>query len=94
MSLDRSAASPDRAPAGAGNSHTPGRAAGVSAIKVPRNSRPGTCLPSTTRQTVSGVARSSPSGPHSHVQKATDDEERDLETPAAPAYSTFPAPCS
>ena len=60
----------------------------MSAISVPTNSRPGTCLPSTTRHTVSGVAMSRPSGPQSHVQNATDTSSATCETPAAPAYST------
>ena len=50
----------------------------MSAISVPTNSSPGTCLPSTTRHTVSGVAISRPSGPHSHVQNATRHEQRHL----------------
>ena len=60
----------------------------MSAISVPTNSSPGTCLPSTTRHTVSGVAMSRPSGPQSHVQNATDASSATCETPAAPAYST------
>ena len=62
-----------------------GASAGVSAINVQNNPSPGTCLPSTTRQTVSGVAISSPSGPQSQVQNATDISSATCETPAAPA---------
>src|SRR5512132_2138707 len=52
------------------------------------DARPGTCLPSTTRHTVSGDAISNPSGPHSHVQNATDTSSTTCDTPTAPAYST------
>ena len=38
---------------------------------VERNSSPGTCLPRTTTQTVSGAASSKPIELHSHVQNAT-----------------------
>src|SRR6188474_1674119 len=55
---------------------------------MPRNSRPGTCFPSTTRHTVSGVAKTRPSGPQSQVQNATDASSATAETPAAPAYNT------
>ena len=47
--------------------------------------QPGTCLPSTTRHTVSGVASSRPSGPQSQVQNATDTSSATCDTPAAPA---------
>src|SRR4029453_1355053 len=50
--------------------------------------RPGTCLPSTTRHTVSGDAISKPSGPHSHVQNVTHTSSTPCATPTAPAYST------
>src|SRR5512133_3348785 len=65
-----------------------GASAGVSAISVSTNARPGTCLPSTTQHTVSGVAMSNPSGPQSHVQNATHASSATCDTPAAPAYST------
>ena len=61
------------------------RATGSSEMSAATNSRPGTYLPRTTRQTVSGVARSRPSGPQSQVQNATATSSPTCETPAAPA---------
>src|SRR6186997_21207 len=55
---------------------------------MPTNVSPGTCLPSTTRHTVSGVAISRPSGPHSHVQNATEISSATCDTPAELAYNT------
>ena len=37
---------------------------------------------------MSGVAISRPSGPHSHVQNATEISSATCDTPAAPAYNT------
>ena len=62
-----------------------GASAGESAIRVAMNSRPETCLPSTTRHTVSGVERSRPIAPHSQVHPATAIKSATCETPAAPA---------
>src|SRR4029079_17345246 len=42
----------------------------------------------TTRQTVTGVERMSPSGPHNQVQKAIATSSATCDTPAAPAYRT------
>jgi hypothetical protein len=46
------------------------------------NSRPGTCLASTTRTTVSGVASTSPIGPQSQAQNVTEQSRATCETPA------------
>ena len=51
-------------------------------IRMPMNSMPGTCLARTTRQTVSGVASSSPIGPQSQAQNATEQISATCETPA------------
>jgi hypothetical protein len=45
-------------------------------------SRGGRYLLSTLRHTVIGVARSKPTGPHSHVQKAMATSRATSETPA------------
>src|ERR1044071_7779473 len=55
-------------------------------MSVDRKSRPGTCLPSTTRHTVSGVASSKPIEPHNQVHAATATNSATCDTPAAPAY--------
>ena len=46
------------------------------------NSMPGTCLARTTRHTVRGVASSSPIGPQSQAQNATEQISATWETPA------------
>ena len=51
------------------------------ASSVPTNSSPGTCLPSTTRHTVSGVASSSPTGPQRNVQNTADTRIATVEMP-------------
>ena len=56
-------------PGRAGRSFRPGSAPGGPPSRTSRNSSRGTCRPSTTRQSVSGVDRISPIGPHSQLQK-------------------------
>ena len=46
--------------------------AGWSPSITVRNASRSTCRPSTTRQTVSGVARINPTGPQSHVQNVAE----------------------
>src|SRR5687767_8486411 len=47
----------------------------------------GTCLPMTRRQTVNGVARSNPTGPHSQVQNTAATRTATGDTPVFLPYS-------
>ena len=60
---------PDHPQADAGKGSRHGSSTGSLPSRTLRNPNCGTCRPSTTRQTVSGVDRSSPTGPQSQVQK-------------------------
>src|SRR4249920_789230 len=60
---------------------------GPSLIRTLMKSNGGTYLLNTTTQTVSGVARISPTGPHNHVQNATAIRSPTSETPALSPYS-------
>ncbi len=55
---------------------------GSSLISTTMKCSSGIYFPSTTRQTVIGVAIIRPAGPHSQVQKAIDTRSATLETPA------------
>src|SRR5215207_5606132 len=47
----------------------------------------GTCLPTTSTQTVSGVASSKPTGPHNHIQKTAASITATADTPVFLPYS-------
>src|SRR2546423_12114561 len=65
-----------------------GSSAGWSLSSVSTNFRNGTYRPSTARQTVSGVASTSPIGPQSQVQKAIITSVAASDTPAPRPYSS------
>ena len=73
--------------AGVGKAAACGSSTGSLPSRTLRNSNCGTCRPSTTRQTVSGVDRSSPTGPQSQVQKIAATMMASGERPVREPYS-------
>src|SRR3970040_2504983 len=55
--------------------------------RTPRKDNWGTCLPITNKQTVNGVARRSPTGPHNHIQKMAATSTATADTPVFLPYS-------
>src|SRR5687767_7065174 len=60
---------------------------GSSPSSTSRNASCGTYFPSTTRHTVSGVASSSPTGPHRNVQNTADTMTAIVDMPVLEPYS-------
>src|SRR5688572_2638247 len=60
---------------------------GSSPSSTSRNPSCGTYFPSTTRHTVSGVASSSPTGPHRNVQNTADTSTAIVDIPVLEPYS-------
>src|SRR5690349_14175286 len=64
-----------------------GERTGSSPSSTSRNASCGTYLPSTTSTTVSGVASSSPTGPHRNVQNTAETRMATVDIPVLEPYS-------